>query len=343
MRIALLGAGSIGTIMGALLCQSGQDVVLVDNFAEHVTALNQCGATIKGKMDCTIPVQAISPEEMQGCYDLIISLAKQTALSLSLKNALPHMHADTIVLTLQNGIPEDISREFVSEDRIMGGGVEFGATWLKPGVSELTTEPQTLGITFGPLNGRITEDTKRVQRAFSGLHHAHAVDNILGLRYSKLTDNSTFSAMSTALGCCWGEILDSYAAMTCIAHLGREAAMIIEKTGVRPKKIFGFQPLVEHLGFSSQKEMDNVIYNYWTPLYTPFRRCKASMLQDLERGRQCEIDYINGKFVTLGKQYGVATPYMESAVRIITMLQNKKLSLSNAWDNLNAFPMPVWA
>ena len=343
MRIALLGAGSIGTIMGALLCESGQDVVLVDNFAEHVDTLNQCGAQIKGKMECTIPVQAILPEEMEGCYDLIVSLTKQTVLRLSLQNALPHMHAETIILTLQNGIPEDISREFVSEDKIMGGGVEFGATWLEPGVSELTTGTETLGITFGPLNGKITEDTKRVEHAFSGLHHTHVVENILGLRYSKLTDNSTFSAMSAALGCCWGEILDSYAAMTCIAHLGREAAMIIEKTGVVPEKIFGFQPLVENLGFASQKEMDTVIHDYWTPLYTPFRSCKASMLQDIEKGQQCEIDYINGKFVALGKQYKVATPYMESAVRIITMLQNKELSLSDAWDNLNAFPMPVWA
>ena len=89
--------------------------------------------------------------------------------------------------------------------------------------------------------------------------------------------------------------------------------------------------------------MDTVIYDYWTPLYTPFRSCRASMLQDIEKGRQCEIDYINGKFVALGKHYGVATPYMESAVRIITMLQNKELSLANAWDNLNAFPMSVWA
>ena len=343
MRIALLGAGSIGTIMGALLCRSGQDVVLVDSFAEHVNALNRCGATIRGQMECTIPVQAITPQQMRGCYDLIVSLAKQTTLRTSLQNALPHMHADTIVLMLQNGIPEDICREFVKEDRIMGGGVEFGATWLEPGISELTTAPETLGVTFGPLNGRITEDTSSVQRALGGLHHAHVVDNILGLRYAKLTDNATFSAMSTALGCCWSELLDSYAAMTCIAHLGREAALIIAKTGVRPKKIFGFQPLVENLGFSSQKEMDNVIFNYWTPLYTPFRSCKASMLQDIEKGRPCEIDYINGKFVALGRQYGVAAPYMESAVRIITMLQNKELSLANAWENLNAFPMPAWA
>jgi 2-dehydropantoate 2-reductase len=343
MRIALLGAGSIGTIMGALLCQSGQDVVLVDNFKAHVDTLNQCGAHIKGKMECTIPVQAISPEEMEGCYDLIVSLTKQTVLRLSLKNALPHMHADTILLTLQNGIPEDIAREVVSQDNIMGGGVEFGATWLEPGVSELTTAPETLGITFGPLNGRITEDTRRVERAFAGLHHTHVVDNILGLRYSKLSDNATFSAMSAALGCCWGDILDSYAAMSCIAHLGREAAMVIERTGVVPEKIFGFQPLVENLGFSSQTEMDTVIYDYWTPLYTPFRSCKASMLQDIERGQPCEIDYINGKFVALGKTYGVPTPYMESAVGIITKLQNRELSLADAWDNLNAFPGPVWA
>jgi len=342
MRIALLGAGSIGTIMGALLCQDGQDVVLVDNFAEHVVALNQCGARIMGKMDCTIPVRAILPEEMRGCYDLIVSLTKQTSLRVSLQNALPHMHSDTIILTLQNGIPEDISREFVEEERIMGGGVEFGATWLEPGVSELTTNTNTLGITFGPVNGRITKNTKRIQNAFSGLHHAHVVDNIMGLRYSKLTDNATFSAMSATLGCCWGEILDSYEAMTCIAHLGREAAIIIEKTGVRPEKIFGFQPLVENLGFSSKQEMDDVIGNYWTPLYTPFRSCKASMLQDIEKGRVCEIDYINGKFTDLGKQYGIDVPYMECAVRIVTMLQNQELSLSEAWDNLKYFPAPSW-
>jgi 2-dehydropantoate 2-reductase len=342
MRIALLGAGSIGTIMGALLCQGGQDVVLVDSFAEHVGVLNQCGARITGRMDCTIPVRALLPEEMGGCYDLIISLTKQTVLRVSLTNALPHMHSDTVILTLQNGIPEDISREIVEEDRIMGGGVEFGATWLEPGVSELTTDPKTLGITFGPVNGCITENTKRIQGAFSGLHHAHVIDNILGLRYSKLTDNSTFSAMSAALGCCWGDILDSYEAMTCIAHLGREAAIIIEKTGIMPEKIFGFQPLVENLGFSTKQEMDDVIYNYWTPLYTSFRSCKASMLQDIEKGRLCEIDYINGKFTALGKQYGVDTPFMECAVRLITMLQNQELPLADAWDNLKYFPAPSW-
>jgi 2-dehydropantoate 2-reductase len=64
------------------------------------------------------------------------------------------------------------------------------------------------------------------------------------------------------------------------------------------------------------------------------------MLQDIEKGRRSEIDYINGKFVAMGKQYGVDTPYMESAVRIITMLQSKELPLANAWDNLSAFPIP---
>ncbi len=81
MRIALLGAGSIGTILGALISQGGGDIVLVDNYKKHIKALNQNGAKIGGFLNCVIPVNAILPNEMSGKYDLIISTTKQTALS----------------------------------------------------------------------------------------------------------------------------------------------------------------------------------------------------------------------------------------------------------------------
>ena len=130
MRIALLGAGSIGTILGALISRGGENIVLVDSYKNQVESLNQNGAKIIGFMDCIIPVKAILPNEMSGKYDLIISTTKQTTLTESLTNALPFMHDQTIVLTLQNGIPEDISKRIVGEERVMGGGVEFGASWV---------------------------------------------------------------------------------------------------------------------------------------------------------------------------------------------------------------------
>jgi 2-dehydropantoate 2-reductase len=340
MRIALLGAGSVGTILGALLSRRVEDIVLVDKFKEQVDALNQKGARIVGFMDCTIPVKAITVDEMSGKYDLIISITKHTALEESLAHALEFMHEHTVVLTLQNGIPEDISRQIVGPDRVMGGGVEFGATWLEPGVSELTSDESSLMITFGRLDGRITEKTKEVQRIFSTFGGATISTNILGARFSKLTDNSTFSGMSTVLSCNNGKILDSYEAMTCIAHLGSEAGKVIQKLGIRPEKIFGLQPLMENVGFTTKKEMDDVIYNYWTPIYTPFRAGVASMLQGVRKGRKSEINQINGKFLKLGEQLGIDVPFMRVVVDIITKMENNELSVENSWDNLRYFDIP---
>jgi len=340
MRIALLGAGSVGTIIGALISKGGEDIVLVDTCQEHVDALNESGARIVGYVDWTIPVKAIRPDEMEGKYDLIISTTKHTSLVESLEKAAVHMHDETIILTLQNGIPEDVAKAFVDESRIMGGGVEFGATWKEPGVSELTSDETSLSITFGQLDGLITQKTKRVQKAVSHIGHADITTNLLGLRYTKLTDNSTFSGMSAVLGCCNANILDDLKAMMCIAYLGREAGRVIEGIGVQPQKIFGLQPTLENVGFTTEKELDDVIQNYWIPLYTPFRSGVASMWQDIEKGKICEINQINGKFVELGHELGIHVPFMEKVTEVVTKLQDREIDPEKAWDNLDQFEIP---
>jgi len=340
MRMALIGAGSIGTIIGALISKSGGGIVLVDQYKEHVDALNKNGARIIGHVDWNIPVKAITPEEMDGKYDLIIFTTKQTTLRESLQTALEYMHNDTIVLTLQNGIPEDIAKEFVDEKRVMGGGVEFGATWKKPGVIELTSSPSSLSITFGQMDGNITEKTKQVQKIVGAIGNADVTTNLMGLRYTKLTDNSTFSAMSAALGCCNANILDNTKAMTCIAYLGREAGQVIEKMGIQPKKIFGLQPTMENVDFTTKEELADVIKNYWIPIYTPFRDGVASMWQDIEKVQKSEIDQINGKFVEMGEKFGVEVPFMEKVVEVVTKLQNRDTQPEKAWNNLECFNIP---
>lgn len=340
MKVALLGAGSVGAIIGALIADGGEDIVLVDSYAEQVDMLNTHGVRITGHLKHSLPVKAILPEDMQGKYDLVISTTKQTALAESLKNALEHMHDETTVVTLQNGIPEDISKDIVGDDKVMGGGIEFGATLKEPGISELTSDESSLGITFGQLDGEITDKTRAVQAVFSHVGQAHITKNLLGVRYSKLTDNSTFSGMSAALGCDYGKILESHQAMKCIAHLGREAAYVIEKLGVYPEKIFGLQPLLKNVGFETEDELNDVIHNYWVPLYEPFKDLKASMLQDLEKGNTCEINAINGKFVEMGLEVEVEVPFMKKVVEIVTKIQDGELNLEDAWDNLEYFDFP---
>jgi 2-dehydropantoate 2-reductase len=294
-------------------------------------------------MNSTVPVKAIMPGDMSGKYDLIISLIKHPNLEDSLAHALQYIHDETVVLTLQNGIPEDVSLKLVGTERVMGGGVGFCATWLAPGISELTSVPSSLKITFGRLDGKITEKTKEVQKLFSQFGESKISSNIVGTRFSKLTDNATFSGMSAVLGCNNGQILDSYEAMICIAHLGREAGLIIEKLGIQPENIFGLQPLMENVGFSTKREMDELINNYWRPIYTPFRAGIASMLQDIRKGKMCEINQINGKFVELGEQLGIDVPYMRTVVEIVTKLQSGELQLEDSWDNLKYFDTPQFS
>src|SRR3954465_14090333 len=77
MRIAIMGAGSLGTIIGALITAGGQEIDLIDVNKEHVEALNHSGAKITGFMDLRVPVKALLPNEMTGKYDLVFLLTKQ--------------------------------------------------------------------------------------------------------------------------------------------------------------------------------------------------------------------------------------------------------------------------
>ena len=144
MKTAIVGAGALGIIIGALMTSNGKEVDLIDSFKENVDALNANGATVTGNLALHHPVKALTPEEMTGTYDLIFLLTKQTANETALPALLPHLHKDSIVCTLQNGVPENSVASYVGKERTIGGAVGFGATWLKPGVSELTSSMEAV-------------------------------------------------------------------------------------------------------------------------------------------------------------------------------------------------------
>ncbi len=71
MKCAIYGAGSLGTVLGAYLAESGADVELVNRNRAHVEALRKNGAVISGTVQKQVPVRAIFPEEMEGPYDSV--------------------------------------------------------------------------------------------------------------------------------------------------------------------------------------------------------------------------------------------------------------------------------
>lgn len=134
MKVGILGAGSLGTIMGAVVTKNGGEVTLIDVNKEHVDTLNKKGATVTGYLDLkNIPVKAITPDEMEGIYDIIIVLVKQTANKVALPRLLNYVDEDSVVCTLQNGIPEESVAEIFGTDRTVGGTVGWGGAGLHQG------------------------------------------------------------------------------------------------------------------------------------------------------------------------------------------------------------------
>ncbi|MCY9198955.1 2-dehydropantoate 2-reductase [Bacillus atrophaeus] len=317
MRIAVLGAGSLGTIVGAYLDAGGMDVELIDTYQAHVDALNHKGAKVIGTTDFQAKVKAITPENKSGKYDLVLLLTKQLYNDSVLQELLPFLGADSIVCSLQNGIPEEKVASIVGRERTIAGSVEFGATFIEPGVSCLTTEYthfKKYAFQIGELNGEITERIQRIKSILDLVGGTHISDNLVGTKWSKLLINNAFSGLSAALNGKYGDILDNEIGIVSAVHIADETIKVGHANGVTFAKMGGLD--IESLELTSENDLPDRIQTFRAAMESS-RLLKASMLQDIEKKRKTEIDYINGVVPRLAEGTGISTPYNDIVVKLV--------------------------
>jgi 2-dehydropantoate 2-reductase len=332
--IAVMGAGSLGTMLGACLSRAGFPVDLVDVNREHVAALNANGASIVGTVTWDVPVHALGPEELQGTYNIIFLLVKQTHNGVAFAQLEPHLHSGSVVCTLQNGIPEPAVAAVFGTDRTLGCAVTWAATYLGPGKVQSTTTPDNWHAALGTVDGRITETATRVQGILAAMCPTEFVGDIAGIRWSKLLVNASFSGMSAALGCTFGEVLDSPEAFKCAQYIARECIRAAEAQGVTMAELSPGLDFKALLDFDSEEER-LLTRSVYLRLWGSARQGKASMLQDLESGRPTEIDYINGVVSSAGEKYHVPTPANDTVVRVVKAIEAGGMRAS--MENLGLF------
>jgi 2-dehydropantoate 2-reductase len=335
MKTIILGAGSLGTIAGALITKNGGEVLLVDANKAHVDALNKNGATVTGTMKLNVPIKAITPDRMDGAYDLVFYLVKQTYNESALKALVPHLHKDSIVCTMQNGVPEDEVARYVGREKVMGCAVGWGATWIGPGVSELTSDPGKMTLDLGELDGSLTERIKKAAAILEKICPTEITTNLAGIRWAKLLINATLSGMSASLGCTFGDVLDNDKALACAAFIGDETIRIAAGLGVTLEKIQGADLRI--LAFKTRAEMMQK-FGIYRAVFGPHKLLKASMLQDIEKGLKTEIDAINGVVAENGKKVGIATPINDKVVEVVKGIETGKMKA--VFDNLSLFNLP---
>lgn len=332
MRIGIYGCGAMGTVLGAFLSRQGLNVELIDVYEEHVNQLNRNGATLVGFENWTTSVKAILPSEMEGIYDLIILFCKQTANKEAFKIIKQHINNESSILTLQNGYPEPSLIEVFGEEQTLGGTVLWGATFVGPGVSEVTEPLNEKNELFeiGTISGKINQRVKMAANILEKMGSTQITENLIASRWTKLVANSSMSGMSAALGCTFGDILKNEEAMKLIGRIGVESGLVCKAAGEYFASLFG-------------TDIDNILKNgdqnswirFVESVYKKMGAAKASMLQDLEKGKKTEVDMINGYICKLGREHKIATPVNDSIVEIVHGIETRKYSLSI--DNLRLF------
>lgn len=337
MRIALMGAGSLGTILGAYITKAGFDITLVDAYADHVKVLNETGAHVVGTVDFTVPVKACLPEDMEGIYDLVLYMTKQTFNHIALPQVAAHLGPDSVVVTTQNGLPEMALIEAFGEDRVMGCPVGWGATFKGPGVSELTSVPNEMSFELGRINGTVDDKIKEVQKVLSSMCPTHIIENLMGSRWTKVLINATFSGMSVVMGCNYGEVVDDATGLVCAQHIVNECVRVAKAAGIAMEAIHGIQ--FDKMFAFDNEEQRLATNPFYPKIIAPQRLLTASMLQDIVRGLKTEVDAIDGIVCDMGKKYGVKTPVTQQVVDVIKKLETKELT--PAKENAKLIQIPT--
>lgn len=323
MRYAIYGAGSLGTVLGAYITKNGGEIDLINRNKAHVAALREHGARITGTVEMTVPVTALTPDEMTGRYDVILLLTKQLHNPEVVAMLQDFLADDGVLVTLQNGLPEPGIAEIIGENRTMGCVVEWGATLSAPGVCTLTSDPDSLSFHMGRMEGISDEQYQTVKALLEKMCPVHEEKNLLGARWSKLLINATFSGLGTVVGGAFGDVSENADARKVAIRCMKECIDVGHAAGVAFAPVQGKD--ITKL-FYYQGALKRTIGTLLIPIaMKKHRAIVPSMLQDILGGKPCEIDAINGIVCNYDKKLNVPTPINDRIVEVVKKVQDGQL------------------
>jgi 2-dehydropantoate 2-reductase len=301
VKIAIIGAGAMGSLFGGRLALAGEEVWLLDVWEEHVRTIREQGLTIvtAAKEIPTRPNATMRPEEI-GQADLVIIFVKSTVTKAAAQTAKKLLGPDTAVLTLQNGYGNaETIAAVVGAERVIAGTTAQGATLLGPGRIMHGGSGETH---IGELGGGRSERQEKIASALtrSGIPTV-GDDNVTSLIWGKLIVNVGINALTGITGLKNGQLADFDETKEVLAMAVEEAVAVATAAGVT-------------LPYADP--VDKVL-----AIAVATAENRSSMLQDLTGGRVTEIDAINGAIVREGFRRGVPTPVNRTLTMLIKTLE----------------------
>jgi 2-dehydropantoate 2-reductase len=327
MRTAIYGAGAMGTVLGAYISKSGQDIQLITRNKAHVEALNKNGAHIIGTVDFTSKVNAILPEQMTGKYDVIFLMTKQRDNAQIARFLLPYLAEGGVVCTTQNGLPEPQLATILGEENTIGCAISWGATYVEAGVAALTSSPDKLTFALGSTFGK-NKKVEKVSPILSLMGGVTIEENFIGARWSKLLVNSAFSSLSAVTGFTFGEVAKDKTSRKLAQAILKEGMDVAASSNITPAKIQGHD-IVKLLGYKTTLKKW-LSYKLIPLAMKGHKDIISGMYYDLSNGRLCDIDYVCGVIASYGKKCGVKTPVADSVISLAHSIEHGENKVDKA-------------
>ena len=193
MRIGIMGAGAIGSVVGGMLTKAGRDVTLIDQWPEHVEAMRRQGLRLSGTCgDHVIRVKAMHVHELQSVtkpFDAAFVAVKSYDTEWATALVLPYLaQPDGLVVDFQNGINDERVAAVAGRERTLGCVITIGAGLYEAGHA-MRTDTQSIGFKIGELDGKDSERARGLAEVMSDVAGAKVTTNLFGERWSKLTVN----------------------------------------------------------------------------------------------------------------------------------------------------------
>ncbi|MFP4214207.1 MAG: ketopantoate reductase family protein [Desulfohalobiaceae bacterium] len=304
MQILILGAGALGSLLGARLAKSQARVALFSTNQKHMQAIQSRGLEII-ELDQGISKHQLQawyrPEQISPAPDLVLVLVKSYSTLQAVQTILPSCSQQTIFLTLQNGIGnwEKIAKA-VPRKNILAGITAQGVTYLQPGKIRHGGDGETsIGEIQGPAAQRVQSIVDIFQQA--GLQ-AKATDRTQDLLWHKLLINTGINALTAVLRVPNGVIAESRPAQEVALDAVREGLALSKAQGLD----LDGEAIQEQVLQVARATAQNI----------------SSMHQDLLRGKPTEIEAINGALVNLGQELGIPVTVNQTLANLVRVAQD---------------------
>ncbi|MBX7254903.1 MAG: 2-dehydropantoate 2-reductase [Candidatus Hydrogenedentes bacterium] len=305
MRILVMGAGAIGSVVGGFMAKAGHDVTLVGRGA-HMDNVRGSGLRITGiwgeHQIRGIDARTQPPSKTDTPYDLILITVKAYDTHAAVEAILPLVSESTLVCSYQNGLGNaEVIAESVGWRRTVGARAIYGVVVKEPGWVEVTViaNPTALGVySHETPEDRVREIVAAMDAAGLPTVYTDAISTVL---WGKVAYNCALNPLSAMLDVPYGALLETEHTRTIMREIVNELYAVGHKMGV---------PLAP----STAEEYIDLLFHTLIP---PTAAHYASMRADFVHKRRTEIDALNGAIVRYAAGLGIHCPTNALLTRLV--------------------------